>query len=83
MTFLHFAFYNKLDPKLVQSKMNKSQIAYGKILFTQGCIIIPSDNPYLSTTVYIASVGCKYKENPVSSITTYGGEEVAWNIYSK
>lgn len=84
--FLQFAFYNKIDPKIVQSKINQFPIELDNVTLVQGCFINPSDDPYKfisSGTVYISNVLCKYKVKPVSKITTFQNEEVMWNIYLK
>jgi len=84
--FLHFAFYNKIDPKIVQSKINQFPIEFDNVTLTKECFISSSKNPYeliQPNTVYISNVSCKYKEKPVSKITTYKNEEVMWNIYLK
>ena len=84
--FLNFAFYNKIDPKIVQSKINQFPIEFDNVTLTKGCFINSLDNPYKfipSDTVYISSTPCKYKTKPVSKITTYQNEEVMWNIYLK
>lgn len=84
--FLHFAFYNKINPKIVQSKINQSPVEFDNVIITQGCFINPLDNPYKfipSGTVYISNVLCKYNVKPTSKITTYQNEEVMWNIYLK
>jgi len=86
VTVLHYAFYNKIDSKIVQNKMNNFPVVFGKITFIPECEIKISDNPDLllpSNVVYISSALCKYKSKPVSSISTYEKEEVAWNIYLK
>ncbi len=84
--FLNFAFYNKVDPKIVQSKINKFPIELGNVTFTQDCFVKPKENPYKSIpagTVYISNSQCRYKAKPVSRIATYKNEEVMWNIYLK
>lgn len=84
--FLQFAFYNKIDPKIVQSKINQFPIEFDNVTLMQGCSISPDKDPYEfipSGTVYISNVLCNYKVQPVSKITTYQNEEVMWNIYLK
>lgn len=84
--FLHFAFYNKMDPETVQSKINKFPIEFDNVTLTQGCLINSLDDPYKlipSGTVYISNALCRYKVKPVSQIATYQNEQVMWNIYLK
>lgn len=77
-TFLHYAFYNKLDPKIVQENINKYPIKYVNFTFQKECLkTIPND------LIYIASVNCRYKTAPSLVIKTYDNVEVIWNIYER
>lgn len=75
-TFLHYAFYNKLDPKLVQENIVKYPIKFDNFIFQKECLEkIPTN------LVYIASNNCRYKITPKSVIKTYDNIETIWNIY--
>lgn len=77
-TFLHYAFYNKLDPKLVQENISKYPVKFSNFTFQKECLeTIPNG------VVYIASVSCKYKTPPSSTIKTHDNVETIWNIYEK
>lgn len=77
-TFLHYAFYNKLDPKLVQANMSKNSIKFDNFTFQKDCLLKIPDN-----LVYIAPAGCKYEATPSSKIKTFDTNEAVWNIYEK
>jgi len=82
--FLNYAFYNKVDPKIVQSKINKFPIELGSVTFTQECFVKEKENLYKfipAGVVYISNALCRYKAKPVFNISTYKNEEVMWNIY--
>ena len=75
-TFIHYAFYNQLDPSLVQANINKKPIRYANFIFQESCMTkIPKN------IVYIAQANCKYEATPSSQIKVYNGPEVIWNIY--
>ena len=77
-TFMHYAFYNQLDPKLVQENINKIPIKFANITFYDGCLAqIPTD------VTYISSANCKYKQKPTSQIKEYDSPEIVWDIYEK
>jgi len=85
-TFMHYAFYNKLDPNLVHSSINNNPIRFNNITFAKECLIGAASDPYKSISenqIYIAAAGCRYKTKPKMQIKTYNGEEVMWNIYEK
>jgi 4-amino-4-deoxy-L-arabinose transferase-like glycosyltransferase len=77
-TFMHYAFYNQLDPKLVQANINKTPIRFANFTFQENCLVdIPKN------LTYISSINCKYKQKPTSQIKEYDSPETAWNIYAK
>lgn len=77
-TFMHFGFYSKIDPLLIQKNINSSPIKFDNFTLEKFCLKeIPKN------VVYIAQVECKYKEKPSLSIKEYNGSEVVWNIYEK
>jgi 4-amino-4-deoxy-L-arabinose transferase-like glycosyltransferase len=77
-TFLHYAFYNRLDPRLVQVNISKTPIKFANFTFQYGCL---PEIPQQLT--YIALVDCKYKQKPTSQIKAYDSSETVWNIYEK
>ncbi len=85
-TFLHFAFYNKIDPQLAQEAIKSNLIRFGNVTFTKDCLIDKSKDPLKvisDNEIYIAPLNCKYKTKPSSQIKTYDNVEVVWNIYQK
>ena len=75
-TFMHYAFYNQLDPKLVQDNINKSPIRFSNFTFQKDCAFqIPTG------IVYISQSTCSYKATPSAEIKAYNNQEVVWNIY--
>lgn len=84
-TFLHYAFYNKLCPKLVQKNINKHLILFENITLREDCLVPNLKNPYKvleENSLYIAPPNCKYKEEPSSKIKDLNGE-IIWSIYEK
>lgn len=77
-TFLHYAFYNKIEPKIVQNKINKFPIQLNNFTLQKTCLI---DIPLNS--VYITAVNCRYEATPSGKIKTYDNTEVIWNIYER
>lgn len=77
-TFLHYAFYNKIDPRLVQDNINKYPITFNNFTFQKECLKEIPNN-----IVYISFTNCLYKDLPLETIKTYDGVEVIWNIYEK
>lgn len=77
-TFLHYAFYNQLDPKLVQANINKTPIKFANFAFYEDCL---SQIP--QTVTYIAQVNCNYTATPSAKIKFYDSVETVWNIYEK
>jgi hypothetical protein len=77
-TFMHYAFYNQLDPKLVQENINKVPIRFANFTFYDVCLTqIPKD------VTYIAAANCKYKQKPTNQIKTFDNTEVIWKTYEK
>jgi len=75
-TFLHYAFYNKLDPRLVQENINKSPIIFNNIIFQKNCLLIKQQN-----VIFISSESCNYHATPSAEIKTYDNSETIWKIY--
>lgn len=77
-TFLHYAFYNKISPKLVQENINKYPIKFDNFTFQKECLKeIPTN------LVYITSVNCMYETTPSLVIKTYDNVERIWNTYER
>lgn len=77
-TFMHYAFYNKVEPQLIQKNINKSPILFDNFVFQRGCFKeVPSNS------IYIASVACKYNIIPSAVIKEFNSSETVWNIYEK
>ncbi|PIY94104.1 MAG: hypothetical protein COY68_03730 [Candidatus Levybacteria bacterium CG_4_10_14_0_8_um_filter_35_23] len=75
-TFLHYAFYNKLDPQLVQKNMNKYPIKFSNFIFYKECLKkIPKN------IIYIALVSCEYDATPSAMIKEFNNPVTVWNIY--
>jgi 4-amino-4-deoxy-L-arabinose transferase-like glycosyltransferase len=76
--FLQYAFYNQLDPKLVQTNISKLPIKFANFTFQANCLAqIPQD------MIYISQASCSYSATPSATIKAYAGSEVVWNIYEK
>jgi hypothetical protein len=77
-TFMHYAFYNDVNPRLIQASINNSPIKFSGVTFQQSCLTkIPKD------LIYIATVNCSYEATPSSLIKAYDSPETVWNIYEK
>lgn len=85
-TFMHYAFYNKINPKLIHENINNNPIKFDNFTLTQECLqSLTKNSPDLAldNKVYISSVKCEYKVKPSFQIKTYDNTEVVWNIYEK
>ena len=80
--FLHYAFYNKLDPGLVQTSINKNPISFKNLTFTPECKSQDLDPRSFipKSSIYISPEFCYKKTKPNKSIKTDEGT-VIWKIY--
>ncbi len=75
-TFMHYAFYNKLDPRLVQENIGNTPIKFANFTLQEDCLLqIPAD------VVYISPQSCEHNATPSAEIKAYNGPEVVWSIY--
>lgn len=84
-TFLHLAFYNKIDPSIVQKIYNNKPIIFKNVVLMENCWVntgSPYDN-IRAGNVYISKVSCEYKATPSAQIKEHAGSETVWNIYEK
>ena len=84
-TFLHMAFYNKIDPSIVQKIYSNKPILFQNIVFMEDCWI-NTGSPYAKLragNVYISKVSCQYKATPSAKIKEHAGSETVWNIYER
>ena len=77
-TFMHYAFYDKITPQLVQSNINKSPIKFNNFVLYRECLTSIPNN-----LVYIASINCKYSATQSAFIKEFDSPETVWNIYEK
>jgi len=75
-TFLHYAFYNNLDPNLVQENINKTPIIFNNVTFQKDCLKLMPLN-----TIYISYKDCNDRATPSAIIKTYDNSETIWKIY--
>lgn len=83
-TFMHYAFYNKVDPSIIHANINKYPIRFDNIIMSKECFYKPNTNLYLlipKSNVYITELGCNYKVKPTKSIKTFDSQETIWNVY--
>jgi len=75
-TFLHYAFYNKVDPKIVQENISKIPIKFSNFTLQEECLKeIPKN------LVYITVVNCRYNATPSAMIKEPNSSVTVWNIY--
>ncbi len=83
---LHYAFYNKVNPRLIQAKITKMPLKLDNFTFLKGCLI-SSKNPFdmiSKNQVYITDVyRCNYEATPSAVINNYDNTELLWTIYEK
>jgi 4-amino-4-deoxy-L-arabinose transferase-like glycosyltransferase len=85
-TFLHYAFYNKLDPEIVIKSLGKTPIAYKNLIFQENCLGGQLDNPrdfIENNSVYVSAMSCNTKVKENFKIKTYDNVETIWKIYIK
>lgn len=83
-TFMHYAFYNKINSSQVHENINKDPIKFNNIIFSKDCFYKPLSKSLAqipSNHVYIADLRCSFKANPTRSIKTFDNQETIWNIY--
>jgi hypothetical protein len=59
--FLHYAFYNKLPPKLVQNLYKKNSIHFDNVLFQKNCPDLSKHDPrneLKQNSIYIVAFEC-------------------------
>lgn len=87
--FLHYAFYNKVDPKIVQDEYLKEEIRLNNLFFEKECLNIrgkDSKHKILKNSLVISTIGCpiptKNKESvkPDSIIKSFEGLD-QWFIF--
>lgn len=86
--FLHYAFYSKLSPTVVQSALESSQgrIKLEKIIFDYKCINNGLGDPrdfMEKKSIYIAPINCHKSTKFDYSIKSYDNTEDVWMIYIK
>jgi 4-amino-4-deoxy-L-arabinose transferase-like glycosyltransferase len=82
--FLHYTFYNSMDPKIVQKKLKENVIRTENISFARECIGSNVDGTKSFTkrnTLLIASVSCYQKSIPDYYISASDHSENMWKIY--
>jgi len=87
--FLHYAFYNKIDPKIVQTEYLKEEIRIGNLSFEKECLDIrgkDSKHKILKNSLVVLAIGCplptknKGAVKPDSTIKSFEGLD-QWSIF--
>ena len=82
--FLHYAFYNKLDPKFVQKALKRTPIKVENIYFINNCLNNGMGDPkdlVTTSTLFVSPIACFQSVKPDYIMTADDKSEKYWDVY--